>query len=52
MIDCVRGALSFAVVTLIMFVSFGCAQYAAKRFKTNRSLTEDFSEVFLPILKA
>lgn len=52
MLDAVKGAMSFGLVTMIMFISFGCAQYAAVRFKTGKSLTEDFSEVFVPILKA
>jgi len=52
MSDCVANALSFGLVTIIMFISFGCAQYASVRFKTELSIYEEFYTVFIPIMKA
>lgn len=52
MSDCVKNAASFGLVTIIMFISFGCAQYASVRFKTDLTIEEEFYTVFIPILKA
>jgi hypothetical protein len=51
-IECIKQAVSFMTVLLIMFLSFGLSQYANQRWDTPETIQEEFYTVFMPIMKA